>query len=108
MKYLLIAVAVLAATPFYSCSTRGEQAAVEETAAQIEDAHLDGRDAGRGFLNRQFKDSFELQQELVKAGARRARYDSLPKSRAAYDSAFISTVRTVNPRLAAELERYNR
>ena len=108
VKYGIFAVAALAATAFCSCSSKGGRAAVEETAEQIENARLEGRESGRGFLNRRFKDSLELQQELVKAGARRAAYDSLPASRAAYDSAFISTVRTVNPELAGQLVRYRK
>ncbi len=97
----MLAVAALAT----GCSTRGEQAEVKEEAAQIEEAHIGGREAARAFVSKHFKDSLELQQALVEAGAQRAKYDSLPRSRAAYDSAFISTVRTVRPEIADQLQR---
>lgn len=90
-----------------SCSPRGNQVAAEETAEQIENARIAGREAARTFVNREWKDSLELQGHMIEAGALRAKYDSLPAQRAAYDSAFISTVRTVRPEVAAQLERYN-
>lgn len=91
-----------------ACSTAGEQAAVKETAEQIENAKIAGREAARTFVSQDFRDSLELQGNLIAAGAKRAAYDSLPEQRAAYDSAFISTVRTVRPEIAAQIERYNR
>lgn len=87
-----------------ACSSKGEQAAVEETADQIENAHIAGREAAREFVSRNWKDTLELQAHLVEAASKRAPYDSLPKCRATYDSAFISTVRTVRPEIAAQLE----
>lgn len=90
------------------CSPRGNQVAAEETAEQIESARIAGREAARTFVNRQWKDTLELQGQLIEAGAQRARYDSLPAQQAAYDSAFMSTVRTVRPEVAAQLERYKR
>lgn len=99
---------MLAATlimPMISCSSKGVQAEVREEAAQIEAAHIDGRETARAFVSRHYKDSLELQHQLVEAGARRSKYDSLPQSLAAFDSAFISTVRTVRPEIAAELQR---
>lgn len=104
----IFAAAILSAsllTGLCACSTKGEQAEVREEAAQIEAAHLDGREAARAFVNRNYKDSLELQHQLVEAGSRRSKYDTLPQSLAAFDSAFISTVRTVRPEVAAELER---
>lgn len=89
-----------------SCGTAGERAEVTETADQIEEAHIAGREAARTFVNKNWSDSLQLQEQLVEAGARRAVYDSLPKCRAAYDSAFISTVRTVRPEVARQLENY--
>ncbi len=91
---------------FCGCSSRGNQVAAEETAEQIESARIAGREAARTFVNRQWKDTLELQGQLIEAGAQRARFDSLPAQRAAYDSAFMSTVRTVRPDVAAHLERY--
>lgn len=102
-RLFIISMAAVAAIVMAGCS--GRQSAVKEDPAQIEQAHLEGREAARPFINREFKDSIELQLELVKAGATRAKYDSMPQCRAAYDSAFISTVRTVKPEIAAELAR---
>lgn len=87
-----------------ACSTKGEQAEVKEEAAQIEAAHLDGREAAREFVNRQWKDTLELQQSLVEASSKRGKYDGMPQSQAAFDSTFISTIRTVRPEIARRLE----
>lgn len=83
-----------------SCSSKGEQAEVKEEAA-----HIDGRETARVFISRQYKDSLELQHQLVESGSRRSKYDSLPRCLAAFDSAFISTVRTVRPEVAEELQK---
>ena len=88
-----------------SCSSKGEQAEVKEEAAQIEAAHIDGRETARVFISRQYKDSLELQHQLVESDSRRSKYDSLPRCLAAFDSAFISTVRTVRPEVAEELQK---
>ncbi len=101
---LMLAASTLAA----GCSSKGEQVAAQEEAEQIENARIDGREAARSFINRHFKDSLEMQQEMVEAGARRSKYDSLPQSQAAFDSAFISTVRTVRPEVARELAGHTR
>lgn len=106
IKVTAACVLTMAATSVVSCSERGNQAAVEETADQIEQAHIAGREAARTFVSRDWRDSLELQEHMLEAGIRRAQYDSLPKQRAAYDSAFISTVRTVRPEIAAQLESY--
>ncbi len=89
-----------------SCSRAAEQAEVKEEAQQIEEAHLSGREAARSFVSRKWKDSIQLQEQMLEVGVQRSRYVSLPKSRAAFDSAFISTVRTVRPEIAAKLQRY--
>lgn len=88
-----------------ACSTKGEEAEVKEEAAQIEEARIAGREAARPFVSRRWTDSIQLQEQMVEAGSKRALYDSLPRSRAAFDSAFISTVRTVQPEVAARLQR---
>lgn len=96
-----LAVALAAA----GCSSKSE-GGVSESAQQIEQAHNAGREAARKFVSQQWNDTLALQQQLVEAASARAPYDSLPKCRAAYDSAFISTIRTVSPDVARELERY--
>lgn len=105
LKIYIMTMATAAAIVMTGCSGKDKQTGVNEEPAQIEQAHIEGRESARAFINREFKDSIELQLEMVKAGAARAKYDSLPQCRAAYDSAFISTVRTVRPEVAAELAR---
>lgn len=103
---ILLAVAFIPALS--SCSVKGEQAEVKEEASQIEEARIAGRESAREFVRGQWKDTFELQQKLIEAGARRGEYEGRPKSTAAYDSAFISTIRTVRPEVAEALERGHR
>ena len=89
-----------------ACGHKEEKESLNVSAQQLEEAHIAGREAARSFVNRSFKDSLELQQQLIEAAAQAAPYDSVTRLRAAFDSAFISTVRTVRPEVAAELERY--
>ncbi len=79
----------------------------EETQAEIEAAMMDGRSAAREFINKKWNDSIELQNHLLEARTKRIQYDTVskPKCRAAYDSAFVSTIRTVRPDIAKALEQ---
>lgn len=108
IKLCAFAVAVLVVLTHAGCSSRDNQAAVEETADQIEAAHIAGREAAREFIRRDWRDTLELQSHLIEAGVKRAAFDSLPQQRAAFDSAFISTVRTVRPEVARQLESFRR
>lgn len=80
---------------------------IEETVAQIETAQVEGRGAARRIINEHFSDSIALQAAVLQANAGRSRYEieNKPRCAAAYDSAFISTIRTVRPELAAQLEK---
>lgn len=85
----------------------------EETAAEVEAALIEGRKAARKFVNRPWKDTTDLQNQLLEARTGSSRYVSTgkPRSAAAYDSAFVSTLKTVRPELAVELsnaEKANR
>lgn len=77
-----------------------------EDAADIEAAAMEGREAARIFLNRQWRDTIELQRQLLEARAKQSKFSGAGKqqSAAAFDSAFVSTLRTVNPSVAHELE----
>ena len=79
----------------------------EETQAEIEAAMMDGRMAAREFINKTWKDTIELQNHLLEARTRRVPYDTVnkPQCRAAFDSAFVSTIRTVRPDIAKELSK---
>ena len=78
-----------------------------ESAAEIETAKIEGREAGRVFINRPWRDTTELQMKLLEARSKRVKYDTTarPRCAEAYDSAFVSTIRTVNPDIASKLEK---
>lgn len=78
----------------------------EETAAEIEAAMMEGREAAKIFVNRPWRDTTELQSRLLEARSRRAKYDTigLKKCAEAYDSGFVSTIRTVNPDVANQIK----
>lgn len=79
----------------------------EEVTADITAAQMEGRQEARKFLNRPWKDTLELQRQLLESRAKKSKYEmkQMPEQAAAYDSAFVSTLRTVRPELAAELEK---
>lgn len=107
MKYSRLAIAALAmmALNLSSCA-RTEK--TEETVAEIEAAQMEGRNAAKEFLTRQWKDTLELNKHLLDVRARQSKYtiDKKQKCAEAFDSAFISTMRTVDPALAKELEKH--
>lgn len=106
---LRVAAGVIAATMLtgvVACGGSEERAVKEETAAQIENAIKAGREDARRIVTREFRDSMEFHGALLEANARKSTYylDTLPQCEAAYDSAFISTIRTVRPDLADMLK----
>ncbi|MBD5211860.1 MAG: hypothetical protein HDS70_08155 [Bacteroidales bacterium] len=101
MKRLIYLIPLLAMLAACSGIERSEEATADVTAAQIE-----GREEARKFLNRPWKDTLELQRQLMESRAKKSVYEmkNQPAHAAAYDSAFVSTLRTVRPELAKELE----
>lgn len=102
-----MALTVLTLSALASCggnASKSEEA--QETAAEIEAAQMMGRRAAREFVNREWRDTMRLQEHLLNACAQRSKYEIEGKNRCAeaYDSAFISTVRTVRPEMAREIE----
>ena len=94
---------------FTSCSACSETEHTEAVTADITAAQMMGRNDARYFVNRHWNDSSELRYRLALI---RHQSDSLKKSRgmefaAAYDSTFISTIRSVNPDLASSVARLN-
>lgn len=91
---------------FTACSSKAEEVAAQETAEQIEGAANAGREAAKPFVNREFKDTLEIQQMLLEARAKSSQYDikGEPRQKEAFDSAFIATIRTVRPDLAKSIE----
>lgn len=79
----------------------------EETTAMIEAAMMQGRSDARRIINREFKDSMEFHGALLEANSHKSAYklENKPKCEAAYDSTFISTIRTTRPDLARQLSR---
>lgn len=99
---ILIACASLCSA---SCK-RTEQ--VEATTAQITAAQMEGRKAARQFLNEaQSTDTVVLINSLLKARSKAPKYEGKGAAECsrAFDSTFVSTVRTLRPDIAGELER---
>lgn len=78
-----------------------EGVASEEMAAQMA-----GRNAARPFVNREWTDSAALFSGIRKARERGLRYDAAGKRNCAiaYDSAFLTTIRSVRPELAEKIK----
>lgn len=106
-KHILIAAATAAVIASASCSKKEAETTEqnEETRAEIEAAMMQGRTAAREFVNKEWTDTLELMNHLLKAKAQQSTYviNKHPKSAEAFDSAFISTVRSVDPQLAATI-----
>ncbi len=77
----------------------------EEDVAEIEAAEMQGRDAARLFVGSEWKDTLDLQRQLLDARTKSSEYEIAGKHHcaAAYDSAFVSTLRTVRPDVAAHI-----
>lgn len=95
----IIAAALMAA----ACSQTEKS---EETVAEIEAAQMEGRTAARVFIGREWNDTTQLQHNLLEARSHQSKYviNNKPHCAAAFDSAFISTVRTVKPDLARQIK----
>lgn len=77
----------------------------EEAVSEIEAAQMQGRNDARYFITNDWPDSVKLMQEVRAARERGSRYDSIGKDvRHVYDSAFVSTIRTVRPDLARYID----
>jgi hypothetical protein len=106
MKKILFLLSILTLS-FTSCSNeeKAENVAAEETAEQMEDPVIAGRNAAKVFINREWKDTLELQNMLLEAKSKQSKYiiNGEPEKAAQFDSAFISTIKTVRPSLAREI-----
>lgn len=114
-KSVIVAMTLLGSAMFYSCSDKSEQVAAGEEADQIElkssadeiaNAAIEGRNAAKEIVRKNWSDSVEIQRAVLEVRARNSRYDMEGKSKckAAFDSAFFSTIRTVRPDLAKALD----
>ncbi len=106
----MIAPAAMALLLLAGAASCGGKQKSEESAAEIEAAQIEGREAARIFVNRPWRDTMELQSHLLEVRARQSKYQVAGKaeSAAAFDSAFVATLRTVRPEIARELENAER
>ncbi|MDE5876646.1 MAG: hypothetical protein K2H47_04020 [Muribaculaceae bacterium] len=78
----------------------------EQVTSEIEAAQIEGRSHARLIVNRDWTgDTMELQNKLLEVRSRHSRYmlEGHPEQAAAFDSAFLSTLRSVEPQLARKL-----
>ena len=77
-----------------------------ENAADIEAAAMEGREAARIFLNRPWRDTIELQRQLLEARAKQSKFSGAGKQQraAANESPFLTTHKTLKPNVTRELE----
>ena len=89
-----------------SCSEKAEQVAATETSDQMEEAKILGRNAAKEIVNENWTDTMSLQKAVLHARSISSRYDVEKdrQAREAFDSAFYSTIRTVRPDLANQLQ----
>lgn len=92
-------VSLLAAT---ACA---ETEKTEGITAEITAAQLEGRRAAGLILGPEWTDTAQLERALLDAKAKQSKYiiDGKPECAEAFDSTFISTIRTINPDLAKKI-----
>lgn len=88
---------------FLSACSQTEK--TEAITAEITAAQMEGRRAAGIILGPEWSDSIQLQKALIDAKAKQSKYliNGKPECAAAFDSTFISTIRTVNPDLAKKM-----
>lgn len=86
------------------CSCAGTEK-TEGITAEITAAQMEGRKAAGAILGREWKDTTRLQRALIETKAKQSQYliDGKPECAAAFDSTFVSTIKTVNPELAKKI-----
>lgn len=78
----------------------------EAITAEITAAQMEGRRAAGRILGPEWTDTAKLQRALLDTKVKQSQYliDGKPECAEAFDSIFISTIRTVNPDLAKKLK----
>ena len=104
MKIRAFIFTIITASIFLSCRQTEKTEAIT---AEIMAAQMEGRRAAGTILGPQWKDTVQLQKALIDAKVKQSRYliEGKPECAAAFDSTFISTIRTVNPSLAAKISQ---
>lgn len=89
------------------CTASDEKAQQEadQMSDKLPDPATAGRTEARKFLNRTWTDSLQLHSQLLEVKAMESRYrlEGSQEQATQFDSVFISTLRTVDPALAAEI-----
>lgn len=88
------------------CAACSQTEKTEEVTAEITAAQMEGRRAAGLIVGPEWKDSLKLKQALLDAKVRQSKYiiDGKPQCAEAFDSTFISTIRSVNPELAKKIK----
>ena len=78
----------------------------EDITAEITAAQMEGRRSAGEILGPEWKDTVKLQKALLDMKARQSKYliNNKPRCAEAFDSTFISTIRSVNPSLAKKIK----
>lgn len=89
-----------------SCGSDGKKGERKESVEALDSARNAGREAARRIIMREWTDSMAFQAAVLDARAAKSRYEleKRPQLTAAFDSAFISTIRTTRPDLARQLQ----
>ena len=105
LGYLQISPIILSVLLFFSGCKETEH--TEAITAEIVAAQMEGRKSARDFINREWKDTLELQKKLLETKAKQSQYliEGKKECAVAFDSTFISTIRTVRPELAKAIEK---
>ncbi len=99
-------VAGMVAVAICSLAGCGGDKAAKSYDAEIEAARMEARRAAREIVTVAANDSLELERRLLDAKAIQSRYliEKRQDCAAAFDSAFISTIRAVRPDIAEKLK----
>lgn len=78
----------------------------EEITADITAAQIEGRRAASYIISHEWQDTAQLQRALLDAKVQQSRYliNNQPKCATAFDSSFVSTIKIIDPALAAKLK----
>lgn len=97
-RIIYITVLLFSLTGIYSC---GSDKDIEDD-AEINTAMLQGREAGRRLVSREWRDTMQLQNFILEAKAKQSKYliEGKVESAAAFDKGFVTLVKCVNPELA--------
>lgn len=104
MKRYILGIAILALMA--SCGGNvNSDGTPKETKTEIDSATNAGREAARRIIMREWTDSMEFQNAILEANAAKSKLQlaKKPKCEAAFDSAFVTTIRATRPDLARQL-----